>query len=85
MSSTTKMLPSTDPGAADVRPVPKMIEHDDPGGVICTTTEVITGGDVGVFTALERVGVERLRSVDIGDGNDDDFEFQVHGRDSPLS
>ncbi len=37
MSSTTNCKPCVDPGAADATPAPKMTEHLEPGGVICTT------------------------------------------------
>ena len=37
MSDTTSCRPCAEPGAAEVTPVPKMIEHAEPGGVSCTT------------------------------------------------
>jgi hypothetical protein len=33
MSVTTSCRPSAEPGAAEVIPLPKMIEHAEPGGV----------------------------------------------------
>jgi hypothetical protein len=37
MSETESWTPCAEPGTAVVSPVPKMTEHADPGGVICTT------------------------------------------------
>jgi hypothetical protein len=34
-------------GAAVVMPLPKMVEHGEPGGVICTPRNV-AGGEIGV-------------------------------------
>jgi len=36
MSDTTRKRPRAEPGAADVIPLPKWIEHGEPGGVNCT-------------------------------------------------
>jgi hypothetical protein len=37
MSSTASTRRSIEPAFADVTPLPKMIEHAEPGGVSCTT------------------------------------------------
>ena len=78
MSETTSCRPSTEPGAAVVTPVPKMIEHAEPGGVSCTTRKSGAGGEVGVEPPPQRL-VELLGPIDVGDGQDDDLELHVHG------
>jgi hypothetical protein len=43
MSPTTRTRPSIEPGVTDVIPS-RMIEHVDPGGVICTTRKSSPAG-----------------------------------------
>ena len=42
-SSTTNWTPLTEPGSPSGRPWPITTEHDEPGGVICTTRMVSLG------------------------------------------
>ena len=57
-------------------PLPKMIEHGEPGGVSCTPRQSVTGGEIGVQPPPQ-APVEALGAIDVGHRNDDDLEFRV--------
>ena len=76
MSDTTRNSPCAEPGAAVVTPLPKWIEHGEPGGVNCTIAELVAAGELGVEPPAE-VAVEALGAVHIGDRNDDHLELHV--------
>jgi len=61
-----------------VIPTPIEIEQADPGGV-SWNAEAVVGVVVDVHVEPELVGVERLRPVDVGHGDEDDLEGPVHG------
>ena len=82
MSSTTSCRPSIEPGAALVMPWPMTIERVRAGRRQLHDAEVIRGSVVDVHPPAQAL-VERLRSVDVGDGHDHDLEPHVHGL--PLS
>ena len=67
------------PGAAEVRPMPNWIEHPEPGGVNWTIRKSVAP-EVRVEPPPEAL-VERLRAVDVRDGDDDGLELHVcaHG------
>ena len=60
-----------------------MIEHDEPGGVSCTTRKVLAADVVGILPPTELL-VELLRHVDVGDRQHHHLESHVHELDSPL-
>ena len=62
-----------------------MIEHAEPGGVICTTRNSVTGAVVDVEREAALLGVERLGAVDVGDRHDHEFELEVHRADCTES
>ena len=81
MSSTTRSSPCTEPGAAVVTPLPKMMEHGEPGGVNCTTRQSSAAGEVGVQPPPQAL-VEALGAIDVGHRNDDDLELRF---DHPIA
>ena len=68
----------TDPGTAVVTPLPKWMEHGEPGGVICTARQSAPC-EVGVQPPAQAL-VEPLGAIDVGHRKDDDLELQVDGR-----
>ena len=77
--SETIRYPSPEPGAADVRFLPKMTEHQEPGGV--------NGHHAGRRDVLPPpdLPVELLGAVNIRDGDDDDLELHVAFRDARFA
>ena len=69
----------TEPGAAVVMPLPKWIEHGEPGGVNCTTRKSVADGEIGVQPPPQAL-VEALGAIDVGHRNDDDLELQIDRR-----
>ena len=63
-------------------PLPKMMEHGEPGGVSCTARQSSPVGEIGVQPPPQAL-VEALGAIDVGHRNDDDLELQY--RPSPRS
>ena len=61
--------PLTEPGCASVIPWPNAIEHADPGGVSWMNRILLADRVVVVGIELAGSNIERLRAVDVGDGN----------------
>ena len=64
MSGTTRQSPRAEPGAADVTPMPKWIEHDEPGGANWDDPKRVTDHEVGI-EAPAQIAVKALGAVDI--------------------
>ena len=79
MSETTRNSPWAEPGAAVVMPLPKWIEHGEPGGVSWTTRKSVTDGEIGVEPPPQAL-VEALGAIDVGHRDDDDLELQIDRR-----
>ena len=60
-------------------PLPKWIEHGEPGGVNCTTRQSGAVGEIGVEPPPQAL-VEALGAIDVGHRNDDDLELQIDRR-----
>ena len=81
MSVTTRWRAWYDPGSASVSPVPMVIEHAEPGGVSCTTRNVVAGAVVDVAVEAGLL-VEGLGPVDVADRQHHELELEVHRRPS---
>ena len=78
MSVTTRCVPRYEPGAAPVMPFPMVIEHADPGGVICTTPEIVVRRMVDVEAEADLLRVERLCPIHVRDRDEHQLELEVH-------
>jgi len=59
-----------------VTPVPKWIEHGEPGGVKLYDPKLFTPGEVGVEPPTQ-VAVKALGAIDVRNRDDDGLELQV--------
>ena len=62
MSFATRIRPSAEPGLADVMPVPKMIEHRDPG-----VLALVRGGRRWVHLVGPDARVRRVKRDEVSD------------------
>jgi hypothetical protein len=62
-----------------VIPLPKWIEHGEPGGVNCTARQSVPDREIGVEPPPQAL-VEALGAIDVGHRNDDDLELQIDRR-----
>ena len=79
MSETTICRPRTEPGAASVMPVPSAIEQAEPGRRELHEADLVADPVVVVGVEAGLLGVERLRAVDVRDGDRHQLELPVHG------
>ena len=81
ISVTASCRPSAEPGAAEVAPRPKMIEHAEPGRRQLHDPEPALPGEIGIQAPSERL-IEVFGPIHVGHRYHDHFELQVHGRSS---